>query len=69
MYVIKTNDLHQRINNGVNYKNIKHMVHNFSVQYAQQMELYLGRRFYVPLLRMNIKTHQQTELLGAKFAH
>lgn len=60
MYVIKTNDLHQRINNGVNYKNIKHMV---------QMELYLGRRFYVPLLRMNIKTHQQTELLGAKFAH
>ena len=65
MYVIKTNDLHQRINNGVNYKT--HGTHTTFL--SNKLLSKAKRRFYVPLLRLNIKTHQQTELLGAKFAH
>ena len=66
MYVIKTNDLDQRINNGVNYK-----THGTHTTFLSNMLLSkkAKSRFYVPWVRLNIKTHQQTELLGAKFAH
>ena len=64
MYVIKTNNLHQRINNGVNYKT--HGAQLLCLTCSANGTL--CRKALLCGIA-EIKTHQQTELPGAKFAH